>query len=119
MAYNKGSQIEELVAAELANNGHKVLARNYRTKLGEIDIIYREKGTSTLVFAEVKYRKNNRHGNPYEYVDARKLRKIYRAIHYYLQEHGISYDVAMRVDVISVLGDGSVKHFKAVNMEDL
>ncbi len=114
---NKGYIVEELVSSYLIKSGNRVVARNYRTKYGEIDIIYREKSSGTLVFAEVKYRKNSLFGSPYEFVDRGKIRKLNRAIYVYLGEHNIPHSTPMRLDVFSVLGDGSVKHFKAIDTD--
>ena len=55
-----GGQYEDLAAAYLREQGYEILERNYRDRLGEIDVIAREAGY--LVFVEVKYRKDQRSG---------------------------------------------------------
>ncbi len=118
MGKNSSGQIaEEAVCKYLRKAGHEVLAKNYRTKFGEIDIVYREKNSRVLVFAEVKYRKSDSFGSPYEYVDRRKITKIKRAINIYLYENNISSNSPMRLDVFSILGEGRVKHFRAVDTD--
>ena len=57
-----GEKGESLAARFLKKNGYKILEQNYRTKLGEIDIIATER--KTIVFVEVKTRKSTRYGSP-------------------------------------------------------
>jgi putative endonuclease len=63
---NKRQQIgekgESLAAWYLKKSGYKIIEQNYRTPLGEIDIIAKEK--KTIVFVEVKSRQSVRYGNP-------------------------------------------------------
>lgn len=61
--YNKrniGTRYENIAVEYLLSQGHTIIKRNYRTRLGEIDII--SKDNSTIVFTECKYRSNNRYG---------------------------------------------------------
>jgi putative endonuclease len=67
---------EVLAARHLCSLGYKIKEQNYRTKLGELDIIA-EKG-NTLYFIEVKTRIGDLHGKPYEAVTPRKLSHIRR-----------------------------------------
>lgn len=92
--------VGENAAAEMLRvKGYKILQRNYRCKLGEIDIIA-EKG-SRISFVEVKTRRTDRYGRPCEAVDGRKQMHIRRAAVCYLKEirrHGhvpktVSFDV--------------------------
>ncbi len=69
-----GEQGESLAVWFLKKKGYKILEQNYRTKLGEIDIIAREK--KTIVFVEVKSRRSIRYGNPKWSVTHQKQRKI-------------------------------------------
>jgi len=57
-----GKESESIAIRHLKKNGYKILEQNYRNKLGEIDIIAKDK--DTLVFIEVKARKSGRFGNP-------------------------------------------------------
>ena len=68
-----GSRYEEETAAFLQKNGYRILEKNFRDRRGEIDLI--AKDGRTLVFVEVKYRKNARNGYPEEAVDTRKHTK--------------------------------------------
>ncbi len=114
---NIGYKVEEAVAKLLEKQGHEVLQRNFLTNYGEIDIIYREKNSKILVFVEVKYRKSDKYGAPYEAVTKNKVKKIMRAVHIYLTENNISYSTQMRLDVISVLANGKIQHFKAIDTQ--
>lgn len=69
-----GSRAEQVVANYLKQNGHKILARNYKTKFYEIDIVSADK--NHIYFTEVKYRKNKSHGAPLEFIDKKKQEKI-------------------------------------------
>lgn len=71
-----GSEGESFAADYLIKNGYRILERNFRTPLGEIDIIARD--GETLVFIEVKARSNARFGPPQLAVDHRKQVKISR-----------------------------------------
>ena len=69
-----GLKAEGIVAEYLAQHGHKILARNYKTKYYEIDIVSATK--DHIYFTEVKYRKNNSHGDPLEFIDQKKQKQI-------------------------------------------
>ncbi len=96
---------EDIAVKFLQKRRMKILQRNYRTPFGEIDIIAR-KG-SVLHFVEVKTRRSEKFGKPFEAVDKRKLMHIKRSAEYYLQKEGVdnkNFDV--EVDVISILMKG-------------
>lgn len=98
-----GGQYEDLAAAYLREQGYEILERNYRDRLGEIDVIAREAGY--LVFVEVNYRKDQRSGYPEEAVFARKQQKIRHTASYYLYRHGYGEETPCRFDVVSIAGD--------------
>jgi putative endonuclease len=93
-----GKDSESLAARHLKKNGYKILEQNYRNKLGEIDIIAKEKGT--LVFVEVKARKTHVFGNPKWAVTPKKQRKISMVALYYLKAANKTH-VKARFDVVS------------------
>jgi putative endonuclease len=103
-ALSFGAQAEDLAADFLRKEGYKILARNYRSRLGEIDIIARDK--DTLVFIEVKARHNDRFGEPSEAVVRRKQRQISKAALAYLKEQRL-FDQRARFDVLSVFCSGA------------
>ncbi|MCP4689947.1 MAG: YraN family protein [Desulfobacterales bacterium] len=94
-----GSKSEALAARLLKKKGYKILERNYRNKLGEIDIIAKEKGS--IVFVEVKARKSNRFGPPKLAVTLDKQRKISKTALYYLKTTN-QFRVKARFDVVSI-----------------
>lgn len=98
-----GSQYEQKAAQYLEEQGYRILERNYRCKLGEIDLIARD--GVWLVFVEVKYRLDARAGYGLESVDVRKQRRIARAASWYLYEKHIREDWPCRFDVVSFLGE--------------
>lgn len=104
----KGSKGEKLAATYLKLCFYKILEQNYSCRMGEIDII--AKKGSTIVFVEVKARKNADKGRPYEAVNHRKQQHIRNTAAWYLQEKGLG-DVDCRFDVIDIL-DGKITHFK-------
>lgn len=69
-----GRMAEEIVAEYLRKKGHKIIARNYKTRLYEIDLV--SATAEHLYFTEVKYRKNNNHGSPLEFIDKKKQRQM-------------------------------------------
>ena len=97
-----GQEGEAIAARYLKRNGYKILERNYRNRIGEIDIIAEEKGT--LVFVEVKTRRNDRFGNPKWAVTFRKQQKISMVALSYLKELRMSNRKA-RFDVVTVTED--------------
>jgi putative endonuclease len=95
----KGLLGERKAQEYLKSKGYKIREINYRTKLGEIDIIAEK--SDTLIFVEVKTRTNVNFGFPYEAVSKRKLNKIVKCSLIYLKEKGlINYQI--RYDIIEV-----------------
>lgn len=98
-----GSRYEEQAAAYLEKQGMVIQEKNYRCRIGEIDLIGVDRGT--LCFIEVKYRSSSREGMPYEAVNRRKQQTIYRVAQVYLKQHGIRFTQPCRFDVVSILGE--------------
>lgn len=90
---------EEQAARFLRSRRIKIVARNLRTPVGEIDIIARQ--GKTLIFAEVKTRRGTGYGAPQEAVGPTKQRQILRAASWYLNEQG-RQDLQPRFDVLAV-----------------
>ena len=97
-----GEKGEFLAVRYLKKNGYKILEQNYRTPLGEIDIIAKEK--DTIVFVEVKSRKSIRFGSPKLAVTAKKQRKISMVALHYLKTKKQT-DAKARFDVVSVISN--------------
>lgn len=102
MRKKTGGLAEEIVANYLTKCGYEILERNVVYAFGEIDLIAVD--ASTLVFVEVKYRKNLDFGYPHESVGASKQRKIILAAEAYVQSLPEPVP-SCRFDVISLWGD--------------
>jgi putative endonuclease len=95
-----GMQLETLAATFLAGQGLTLLARNFHSRLGEIDLIMQDR--ETLVFVEVRYKRSNRFGLPAETVSLRKQRKLRLCAEYYLLRHDPAGRLPVRFDVIGI-----------------
>ena len=95
-----GRQGEEAAVNLLKDSGYKILLRNYKSKLGEIDIIAKDK--DTFCFIEVKTRHADKFGLPQEAVSASKQRQIAKSALMFLKEKNL-LDRRARFDVVSVL----------------
>ena len=80
-----GQRAEALCAELLQKAGLRILARNWRCRLGEIDLVAEEAGT--LVFAEVRLRRDARFGGAAESITAAKRARIVAAARLYLAGH--------------------------------
>lgn len=90
---------EELAARELERRGYAILARRYRTRHGEIDIVADDRGT--LVFVEVKARAGDAFGTGGDAVTPSKRRQLVRMATEYLMRMRVS-GRPCRFDVVSV-----------------
>ena len=79
----------------------KVIANNYRCKLGEIDLVMQDQ--QTLVFVEVRYRKSSTYGSGAESINQQKQQRLIRTAQHYLEQHK-QHGSPCRFDVISVTG---------------
>lgn len=105
---------EEAAASRLSEAGYRILARNWRCRAGEIDLIAEDGGA--LVFVEVRARTNpTRFGTAIEAVDARKQRQVRAVAAYYLASHPVS-GRSVRCDVVAVTfrSDGTVAELRHV-----
>ncbi len=104
---NKGARGEQCAVEYLREHGYRILERNYRCPLGEMDIIARE--GKTVVFIEVKTRSSERFGAPQEAVGSQKQHRMTAIALYYLKAQGHLGGPA-RFDVVAVsLGEGEQK----------
>jgi len=97
---NLGRNGEDAAVSYLEANGYRILARNYKTRLGEIDIIACDK--DTFAFIEVKARSSDIRGLPSEAVSVTKQRQISKVAILFLKENK-SLDKKARFDVVSLL----------------
>ena len=99
-----GKSGENYACRELERRGYAIVARRFRTRSGELDIIARE--GETLVFVEVKARRTTRYGTPVEGVTALKRRRLLKMAAEYVLLRGVC-NASCRFDIVSVLfGEG-------------
>jgi putative endonuclease len=94
-----GRDGEDLACDELRRLGYAILARRYRTRVGELDIVARD--GETLVFVEVKARRSDEFGTPGEAVTWRKRRKLQAMATDFLSR-GRLFAVPCRFDVVAI-----------------
>lgn len=95
-----GRKGEEIALRFLKKNGYHIIESNYGCKMGEMDIIAREK--DTLVFVEVKTRTSTQFGPPQLAVHANKQRQLSKIALNYLKEKHLN-EVKARFDVVAIL----------------
>jgi putative endonuclease len=114
-----GVRGEDLACAELERQGMQVLERNWRCRLGEIDIVAAESGAAglTLVFCEVKCRSGLSFGHPLEAITYTKMRTLRQLAALWMREHRMKAS-SIRVDAIGVVlapeQEPSLTHVRAV-----
>jgi len=110
-----GAYGERLAERNLTEQGMIVLARNWRCRDGEVDLILRD-GADTIVFCEVKTRRSDRFGTPAEAVGFAKVRRLRRLAARWLAESAHEAR-EVRFDLVSVLpqprGATQVEHVRA------
>ncbi len=94
-----GQAGEEIAIRHLQKLGYRILERNYRCSLGEIDIVARDR--DTLVFVEVKSRKTEAFGDPELAVGKAKQKKLSLISLYYLEQKHYA-EANARFDVVAV-----------------
>ncbi len=107
-----GAKGEEIAVRYLKNRGYKIVERNYRIRLGEVDIIAEQ--DDDLVFIEVKTRSGTLFGSPFESVTARKQKQLSKVALEYISKRGC-HDRPARFDVVGIeFQKGSKKNQDAV-----
>jgi len=99
---------EDIAVKYLRKNGYQIIERNFRNKLGEIDIIARE--GDVISFIEVKSRGSEQFGSGLEAIDKRKMRKLSQVALTYIKLHSLE-DVMCRFDVLA-LSDSKIDLIK-------
>lgn len=94
---------EQRAAQHLQALGYDVIARNWRCAEGEIDIVAARRGV--LVVVEVKTRRSDGFGHPFEAVDRRKRDRLWRLSRAWLAAHPHAAPRSVRVDVIGITGE--------------
>ena len=101
-----GAWGEKVAATRLAADGYRIVARNWRCRQGEIDLIA-QAGDGLLAFVEVKTRRGRAMGTPEEALTPHKSRKLIELAQLYLSEHDLDTD--WRIDLVAVELDDSGK----------
>jgi len=116
----RGARAEQLARNYLEQQGLYFRQANFRCRRGEIDLIMQD--GDTLVFVEVRYRRNSRYGTAAETVDRHKQRKLVTTALFYLQSNPQLARLSGRFDVIAISGDsGSPRidwHPDAIQIQD-
>ena len=95
-----GAHLEALAAEYLQSQGLLILHRNFRSRMGEIDLIGQH--NEELVFIEVRYRKNNDFGSAKDSVNRTKQKKIIKTAKFFLQTREWANQLPCRFDVIAI-----------------
>ncbi len=96
-----GAKFEQDAAEFLQENGYQILAKNFRCRIGEIDLIAKAEGY--LCFIEVKYRSGTGKGYPAEAINYNKIRKITRTAEFYMLLHKLPQNIPCRFDAVVIL----------------
>jgi putative endonuclease len=99
-----GEKAEDRAHQFLVDKGLKTVCRNYRCKVGEIDLIMQD--GDSLVMVEVRYRKSDTYGSAVESITRKKQKRIIAAAGLYLVVNNI--DKPVRFDVIAISGNQSL-----------
>lgn len=99
----RGAAVEAAAREYLSEQGLRECASNAGFRVGELDLVMLD--GDTLVFVEVRYRRDDRFGGGAASVDARKRRKLVLAAQAFLQRHPAHAERACRFDVVEADGD--------------
>ncbi len=95
-----GDKAEQLAQAFLEEQGLQFVTKNYYCRLGEIDLIFKDK--TTIVFIEVRFRKQIRYGSACETINNTKQKKLIKTAEHYLHQHQLTESMASRFDVVGM-----------------
>jgi putative endonuclease len=97
-----GKQGEKIAEKYLRENSITILAKNFYTCYGELDLIGQD--AAVIVFFEVKYRRNKKYGLPEENISKSKIDKIIKSAQIFLCENNLS-NQDCRFDVLTIIGN--------------
>ena len=104
LTLRRGRHAEAQALDHLQRHGLKLIARNFRCRQGELDLVMQD--GRTVVFVEVRCRNNPRYGSGAESVNARKRARLTAAALYFLQTHPRWQQAPARFDVVSIREHG-------------
>lgn len=105
-----GVEAEDLAVGFLAKVGHKIIARNVRSRFYELDII--STVGEYIVLSEVKYRKNSVYGGGVSAISPDKIKRLSNGFRAWLSENTEFQRYQPRIDVIAVDQSGTVEHLE-------
>jgi len=100
--YSSGHAAEDYAATYLEQQGYKIVAKNWRTRYCEIDIVASK--NKTLFFVEVKYRTTTSQGSGFDYITPSKLRRMRFAAAFWVAEN--HWDNDYTLSAIEISGPG-------------
>ena len=116
-----GERGERAAGEMLGQKGYEIIAKNYRNKWGEIDIIVKKKvrDEDYVMFVEVKTKADDSYGEPWEMIDSRKLKRVENMGYLWCEE--FSWGGLCRIDVVGgwldIMGEVSkIKHWENVQL---
>ena len=115
-----GQAGEDIARRYLEERGYALLEANYRCRWGEVDLVMEHEGS--VVFVEVRTKRNSAFGTPEESVTATKRKRLTATAYTYLQEHAL--DVPFHIDLVAIALNTRgvvqrVTHLENVVTEDL
>ena len=111
----QGEYTENLACQYLQKNGYQLIEKNFNCRVGEIDLIMQDK--DSLVFVEVRYRKNNHFGSAAESITASKQSKLIKTASLYLQRHDKLNKYPARFDVVAITGFIETNDLNKINFD--
>lgn len=94
-----GKKGEDLAVLHLKKKGYKIVARNFKYQKAEVDIIASKE--NVLAIIEVKTRSTPDFGNPQEFVKAKQIQNLVKAVNFFIIEHEL--EVEVRFDIIAII----------------
>ncbi len=104
---NLGARGEDIAVSYLKKLGYEIVERNFRCKLGEIDIVAYD--GKTLVFIEVRTRRSKHFGSPISSVSYQKQKKLITLARFYLKKYCL-FDRSARFDVVGITINSRGEH---------
>ena len=97
-----GREKEEKAVQYLEEQGYQIVAQNYWTRFAELDVIATD--GVYLCFIEVKYRADSQYEAPEGVITQKKIKRMCKAVQFFLKENRIVPDTPMRFDVMFIVG---------------
>lgn len=99
-----GNKGEQMATDLLISKGYKIVARNFRYQKAEVDIIARK--DDVLAIIEVKTRSTPDFGDPQEFLKAKQIQRLVKAVDHFVSEHEMNVEV--RFDIIAIIKNSKV-----------